>query len=102
MKTPIPHFCPVVYAKFAYFCQLSEAVSQFSKTACNSASSGEVGVCLLCLAITLLFFSDGQKHKKSLRRKLDSLSKEKSKDKGTVDVDIFLNSVINHSVCTLN
>lgn len=33
----------------------------------------------------LLFFSgaDGQKRKKSLRRKLDSLAKEKSKDKGT-------------------
>lgn len=32
----------------------------------------------------VLFFSgtDGQKRKKSLRRKLDSLAKEKSKDKG--------------------
>lgn len=32
----------------------------------------------------LCLFSDGHKHKKSLRLKLDSLSKEKSKDKGNV------------------
>ena len=29
-------------------------------------------------------FTDGHKHKKSLRRKLDSLSKEKSRDKGNM------------------
>lgn len=39
--------------------------------------------------LVVVFFSfsssdaDGQKRKKSLRRKLDSLAKEKSKDKGT-------------------
>lgn len=32
----------------------------------------------------LCLFADGHKHKKSLRRKLDSLSKEKGKDKGNV------------------
>lgn len=38
------------------------------------------------LVVPFFFFShgtDGQKRKKSLRRKLDSLAKEKSKDKGT-------------------
>lgn len=38
------------------------------------------------LSCFFVFFSpsaDGQKRKKSLRRKLDSLAKEKSKDKGT-------------------
>lgn len=30
----------------------------------------------------LLIFTDGQKRKKSLRKKLDSLGKEKNKDKG--------------------
>lgn len=32
----------------------------------------------------LCLFADGHKHKKSLRRKLDSLSKEKNKEKGNV------------------
>lgn len=36
----------------------------------------EINSCFLMSSI------DGHKHKKSLRQKLDSLSKEKSKDKG--------------------
>lgn len=43
---------------------------------------------LFLMIYPLVFFfslpaADGQKRKKSLRRKLDSLAKEKSKDKGT-------------------
>lgn len=35
------------------------------------------------ILFSIVFSPDGQKRKKSLRRKLDSLAKEKSKDKGT-------------------
>lgn len=38
-------------------------------------------------AISVYLFSEGHKHKTSLKKKLDSLSKEKSKDKGNVTFD---------------
>lgn len=41
-----------------------------------------VGVLIFLLLPILLIFTDGQKRKKSLRKKLDSLGKEKNKDKG--------------------
>ena len=40
--------------------------------------------------ISAFTLSDGRKHKKSLRSKFDSLSKEKSKDKGNVADGILL------------
>lgn len=43
----------------------------------------------ICLVISIFIFSDDRKHKKSLRQKLDSLSKEKSKDKGNVGLDLI-------------
>lgn len=39
-------------------------------------------VCLCLQLFVLLIFADGQKRKKSLRKKLDSLGKEKNKDRG--------------------
>lgn len=39
-------------------------------------------VCLFLQLSILLIFTDGQKRKKSLRKKLDSLGKEKNKDRG--------------------
>lgn len=39
-------------------------------------------ICLFLQLFILLIFTDGQKRKKSLRKKLDSLGKEKNKDRG--------------------
>lgn len=46
--------------------------------------------------LPVFFPPDGQKRKKSLRRKLDSLAKEKTKDKGTPS---HLNTHSRLSVC---
>lgn len=67
--------------------------------------------------LVVFFFhgTDGQKRKKSLRRKLDSLAKEKSKDKGTpssfdthfttffslsLPLCLFLSASLCHDSCT--
>ena len=71
--TPHPSWLQVLWPSHSVFLQL---VQQFVQ---RSSSS------LTCLFFFFFFpLTDGQKRKKSLRKKLDSLGKEKNRDKGKI------------------